>query len=122
MLRPATSVIIAAGGCATIGDLVFNDKNGNGIQDANDEVGLAGVTVKLLNNTGGVVATTTTASNGVYSFKNIAAGTYTVNFTTPADYIPTKSNIGNDDNKDSDPVNGTTANYYDIRQHGQQFY
>ncbi|RYE06727.1 MAG: hypothetical protein EOP51_34280, partial [Sphingobacteriales bacterium] len=108
----AVSVVITPGGCATIGDLVFIDKNGNGIQDAlNNEGGLAGVTVKLLNNTGVVLSTTTTAANGTYSFKNVAPGSYKVNFTTPADYIATKSNMGSDDAKDSDPVNGTTATF-----------
>ena len=41
----------------SIGDLVFNDANANGIQDAG-ETGIAGVTVTLTNNNGTVIGTT----------------------------------------------------------------
>lgn len=67
-----------------IGDKVWIDTNGNGIQDAG-EPPLAGVTVTLLNGAGKVVATTTTDANGRYIFDNLPAGTYQVHFVlTPA--------------------------------------
>ncbi|WP_193378495.1 SdrD B-like domain-containing protein, partial [Singulisphaera acidiphila] len=44
---------------AAIGDRVWEDSNGNGQQDAG-ELGIAGVTVKLRNSSGSVIATTTT--------------------------------------------------------------
>jgi serine-aspartate repeat-containing protein C/D/E len=54
---------------------VWLDKNANGVQDAG-ETGLAGITVKLLNSTGGVVASTTTDANGNYLFNNLTPGDY----------------------------------------------
>src|SRR5207253_1291806 len=61
----------------SIGDRVWNDANGNGVQDAG-EAGINGVTVQLLNAGGTVIATTTTAGDGNYTFSNLAGGSYTV--------------------------------------------
>ncbi|HEY0514519.1 MAG TPA: SdrD B-like domain-containing protein [Thermoanaerobaculia bacterium] len=61
----------------SVGDRVWLDANGNGVQDAG-ETGLNGVTVQLLDSSNNVVATTTTSGDGNYSFNNLAAGTYTV--------------------------------------------
>ena len=58
-----------------IGNRVWSDTNGNGIQDPG-EVGIAGVTVQLLSSTGAVIASATTDSNGEYYFSS-AAGTST---------------------------------------------
>ncbi len=56
---------------ASVGDFVWWDKNGDGIQDDN-EPGVAGVTVKLLDNaTGKVLQTTTTDPGGLYMFKGL---------------------------------------------------
>jgi len=107
----ATVVTLSATtNCSSIGDFVFSDANGNGIQDASD-AGISGATVKLLSSTGTVLSTTTTGSNGSYSFNNLAAGTYSIAFTTPSGYTPTLSNTGSNDAKDSDPVNGTVPNF-----------
>jgi hypothetical protein len=64
-------------GNASIGDRVWLDFNGNGVQDSG-ETGLNGVTVRLLDGSGNVLATTVTSSDGNYSFDHLAAGTYTV--------------------------------------------
>jgi len=69
-----------AGVTGSIGDTVFFDTNGNGVQNGG-EPGIAGVTVRLLNAGGGVVATTTTGLNGSYSFVGVPAGNYTVEVT-----------------------------------------
>ena len=94
-------------GNSVIGDFVWNDVNGNGLQDGG-EPGIKGVVVKLTM-PNGTVLTTTTNANGAYSFTNLAPGTYTVNFITPAFYNPTFENVGSNDNIDSDPVNGTVT-------------
>ena len=65
----------------SVGDRVWLDTNGNGNQDAG-EVGINGVTVQLLNASGTVIATTTTAGDGNYTFANLAPGTYTVKVVT----------------------------------------
>jgi hypothetical protein len=70
------------GSCApstigSIGNRVWNDADGDGTQDSG-EAGLNGVTVQLLNSSGTVIATTTTAGNGDYTFGNLVAGSYSV--------------------------------------------
>jgi uncharacterized repeat protein (TIGR01451 family) len=69
-----------AGVTGTIGDTVFFDTNGNGVQNGG-EPGIAGVTVRLLNAGGAVVATTSTGVNGSYDFVGVAPGDYTVEVT-----------------------------------------
>jgi hypothetical protein len=44
----------------------------------NGETGLSGLTVNLLDAAGNIIATTTTGSNGTYSFTGLAAGSYRV--------------------------------------------
>ncbi|GAB0120108.1 hypothetical protein Acid7E03_41800 [Acidisoma sp. 7E03] len=61
---------------------VFNDANADGTQQTS-EGGLAGQAVTLLQGSA-VIATTTTAVNGAYSFSGIAAGSYTVSVTKAA--------------------------------------
>ncbi|HEX4497346.1 MAG TPA: SdrD B-like domain-containing protein, partial [Thermoanaerobaculia bacterium] len=61
----------------SVGDRVWLDANGNGVQDAG-EAGINGVTVQLLNSSATVIATATTSGDGNYTFNNLAAGTYTV--------------------------------------------
>jgi hypothetical protein len=48
------------------------------------EFGLGGTTVTLRSSTGQVLATTTSANDGSYSFANLAPGTYVVTATPPA--------------------------------------
>ncbi|MEM1332950.1 MAG: SdrD B-like domain-containing protein, partial [Actinomycetota bacterium] len=62
-------------GTATIGDLVWLDLNGDGVQDG-DEPGVPGQTVRLDGPSG--TLTTTTGPDGSYSFDNLPDGTYTV--------------------------------------------
>jgi LPXTG-site transpeptidase (sortase) family protein len=71
--------------------MVFNDANGNGVQDSG-ETALSGVTIDLRNNVGTVIATTTTNTLGGYSFTNLAAGMYTVTETDPPGFISTTLN------------------------------
>ncbi len=69
-----------AGTTGSIGDTVFFDTNGNGVQNGG-EGGISGVTVRLLNAGGSVVATTTTGVNGSYDFVGVPPGNYTVEVT-----------------------------------------
>ncbi len=69
------------GTAGTIGDTVFLDPNGNGVQNSG-EPGLADVTLNLINQTtGAIIASTVTDSDGHYSFVGVPAGTYTVQVT-----------------------------------------
>jgi len=85
-----------------IGDYVWYDVNGNGVQDGT-EAGIPGVTVTL---SGAASGTTTTDANGFYNFGGLGAGSYTVTVATPAGYVASPSNQGGDPTKDS---NGSPA-------------
>ncbi|MBI1802757.1 MAG: carboxypeptidase regulatory-like domain-containing protein, partial [Chloroflexi bacterium] len=92
---------------ASLGDLVWVDTNGNGIQDGG-EAGLAGVTVNLLDSGGNVIGTTTTNGSGGYSFSGLMPGSYSVQFVAPGGYNFSPANQGGDATKDSD-ANVTTG-------------
>lgn len=85
-----------------IGNRVWHDTNGNGVQDAL-EAGIDGVTVKLYTSSGGAlseavdafgisVAAVTTTKGGFYYFNDLGAGDYVVEFTTTAGYNITHKN------------------------------
>jgi SdrD B-like domain/Secretion system C-terminal sorting domain len=92
-----------------LGDMVWLDNNANGKQDTG-EPGLANVTVNLRNASGALLETTTSDANGMYFFYDPSGryGTtnYQIEFIAPGGYKLTGCNIGGDDDKDSDPVNG----------------
>ncbi|RMG40719.1 MAG: choice-of-anchor A family protein, partial [Methanobacteriota archaeon] len=91
-----------------IGDFVWNDANGNGLQESG-EFGVGNITVYLLDSNGDTVQTTTTNGNGYYQFTNVAPGTYTVEFDIPSNYAFSPKDQGSDDTKDSDAnPNGIT--------------
>ena len=102
---------------ATIGDKVWDDINGDGIQDGT-EVGVKDVTVTLYDSSCNVVATDengvniptqTTDVNGNYLFADVPPSDYCLGFTTlPAGYGITPQNKGGDDSKNSD-VNVSTG-------------
>ena len=69
---------------ATIGDRVWNDKDGNGVD--NGEPGVPGVTVILKDANGVEVGRTTTDANGNYRFAGLVPGTYTVDIEVPAGF------------------------------------
>jgi hypothetical protein len=76
---------------ASLGNLVFID-NGVGGGTANNgvldgaEVGIDGVIVNLLDENGELISTTTTAGGGLYSFTNLPATAYSVQYVLPAGY------------------------------------
>jgi subtilisin-like proprotein convertase family protein len=100
--------ITAQSATAIVGNFVFNDLNGNGIQDGG-EPGIDGVTVRLLNSPGlSQVATTTTAGGGLYSFTGVTTpANYVIEFTAPAGFAFSPKDQGGNDNVDSDANTGT---------------
>ncbi|MTB53823.1 DUF11 domain-containing protein, partial [Lewinella sp. W8] len=95
---------------ASLGDFVFEDTDGDGIQDAG-EPGIPNVTVNLKDENGNVIASTTTAGDGSYSFDNLEPGDYSVQFVLIPDYTFTTLNAGGDEALDSDAdpaMNGMT--------------
>ncbi len=78
---------------ASIAGVKFNDVNGDGTREAG-ESGLQGWTIQLLSTTDVVLATTTTAADGSYTFDGLAAGTYRVREVGQAGWIQTTVNPG----------------------------
>ncbi len=74
----------------TISGEVFNDLNGNGTLDSG-EPGLANWTVELFKSGSGLVATTTTGTNGLFSFNSVGVGAYTVEEVLQNGYVETTS-------------------------------
>lgn len=102
---------------ATLGDRLWYDQNRDGRQEASEAVttvgatGIAGIEVMLYDAvTNGLVATTTTDSQGYYQFSGILPGTYYLHFDLPPDYQATAGNVATvEDSLDSDP-DPTTLN------------
>ena len=118
----ATATITIVSASVTISGTKFTDATGNGFTA--DDAGQSGVTIDLYresNRSSGLqtgcggdtlVASTTTASNGAYSFTGLAAGTYYVQEVVPAGYVQTGGG-----------PNGTAGNtYYTISAQQGQVY
>ncbi|MBW4616798.1 MAG: carboxypeptidase regulatory-like domain-containing protein [Desmonostoc vinosum HA7617-LM4] len=106
-----TDTIVAAS-TVKIGDRVWYDVDGDGVQDAG-ESGVSGVAVKLFNQAGTQIGTTTTDTNGLYQFNVNANSSYSVQFVQPTGFDGfTTAKMGSDA-VDSDVVNvnGTTAQF-----------
>ena len=80
-------------GSASIGDTVWDDLDGDGLQDPG-EPGLAGVVVRLEDGAGGALATDTTGLDGRYRFDFLPAGTYVVDVDTPPGFAPSPCEVG----------------------------
>ncbi|MBC6310904.1 LPXTG cell wall anchor domain-containing protein [Listeria sp. FSL L7-1582] len=89
---------------AQLGDYVWHDENGNGVQD-NGESPAPGVEVKLYDNQGSLIQTQTTNDLGGYLFSGLLPGNYGVAFVNPdpSHYTFTKQKSGTDQERDSDP-------------------
>ena len=93
-----------------LGDYVWMDTNANGIQD-DDEVGISGITIELLDVTDSTLRNVASDKNGKYIFDDLLADTeYKVKAVIPSYYAFTSKSSGINDKKDSDvdPVTGTT--------------
>ncbi|AFY47683.1 CARDB domain-containing protein,putative collagen-binding protein,Calx-beta domain-containing protein,subtilase family protease [Nostoc sp. PCC 7524] len=103
----ADALIRVAGGLASLGDLVWVDSNANGLRDA-DEPGLAGVSINLYDGSNTLVATTTTDTNGIYSFTDLNPGDYVVEFVPGTGYLFSPQNQGSNSalDSDADPTSG----------------
>ncbi len=95
---------------SSIGDLVWNDLNQNGIQDSG-EPGIAGVTVKLYDCSSNYIGSTVTDNDGKYLFNNLSAGNYYVLFVLPSGYAfgPVGQGADSTKNSDADIFTGKTS-------------
>ena len=85
----------------SIGDLVWEDLDGNGVQDPGEE-GIGGVTVRLLNGAGIEVASTVTDDDGAYVFAGLRPGAYHIEVDIPDGFVASPRDEGADDAMDSD--------------------
>ncbi len=99
-----------------IGDRIWNDANGNGVQDAG-ESGIGGVIVTLMNDankdgiyggTGDTNVTATTDADGYYIFDDVARGAYVLEVNTsslPANFATTPTgDPDSDGDNTSNPI------------------
>ncbi|MBW2257500.1 MAG: carboxypeptidase regulatory-like domain-containing protein [Deltaproteobacteria bacterium] len=90
---------------ASIGDFVWEDLDGDGIQDSGED-GIAGVTVRLFDGTGAQVGSTVTDGDGAYAFVNLTPGAYHVAIDIPDGFVASPRDQGpgaeDDDTADSD--------------------
>ncbi|MCL2316560.1 MAG: Ig-like domain-containing protein, partial [Actinomycetia bacterium] len=103
-LGVAQSPAQAAPGQATLGDLVWNDLNRNGIQDPG-EPGIPGVRVTIVDATNTPVWAGTTGTDGTWSaLVNPATGGYTITFALPSGTSVSPALQGGDPAVDSNAV------------------
>lgn len=69
----------------SLGGTVFDDVNQNNAVDAG-EAGLRGAVIELKDSSGSIIAFYTTG-NGQFTFPGLAAGSYTLRFAPPANYV-----------------------------------
>ena len=90
-----------------IDGFVWEDEDGDGIQDAG-EIGVSNIRVYLYDANDNLVASTTTFG-GMYSFDDLPPGEYFLFFDAPSPYLFSPKNEGPDDEIDSDAdPNGRT--------------
>ncbi|HOC25180.1 MAG TPA: SdrD B-like domain-containing protein, partial [bacterium] len=97
-----------------VGDRVWLDANQNGLQDA-DETGIANATVRLLaGETDMAIRTTTTDLDGIFTFKDVPAGNYKLEYQLPQYFFFTAPRVGSDREVDSDadPFTGRTGVFF----------
>ena len=94
-------------GGGRIGDYVWKDLNGDGIQN-NSEPGMSGVRVKLRSCNGIWKAATTTSASGAYRFANLPLDKYLVEFVLPsgARFSPPRRGTNRGMDSDADPATG----------------
>ncbi|MEZ4660992.1 MAG: SdrD B-like domain-containing protein, partial [Caldilineaceae bacterium] len=83
-------------GPQSIGDRIWLDENGDGVQDTN-EPGLANVIVRLYASNGSVLGVATSDSNGAYLFNSVPTGDHVVRIdkgSLPANVIATYERDG----------------------------
>jgi hypothetical protein len=99
--EPKTDTPTPTPGLAIVGDRVWFDRDGDGIQDDGEE-SVAGVVVRLYSASGTLLGTTTTAANGYYYFDGLSAGDYYIEFQLPDGYVFALPNQGSQFQLDSD--------------------
>ena len=88
--QDATGLLFGNFELVTFSGIVFDDLAGSGVYSPSDP-GLQGWTVDLLDSNGNLIATTTSAADGSFSFANVGPGTYTVEEDNAARMAPDRA-------------------------------
>jgi arylsulfatase A-like enzyme len=94
-----------------LGDLVWQDLDNDGVQDAT-EPGFANAEVQLLDCGDHMLATTTTDSTGIYRFGQLADGSYKLRFVAPPGYQFSPRRVGSatgGTDSNADPATGLSS-------------
>lgn len=110
----------------SIGNLLWVDNNGNGIQDSN-EPGLNDVNVTLYDEDMNLIRSTTTSDDadgeaGFYIFENVPVGKYYIVFDLPSSYLSTVAFRGGNTSEDSDITNNIVQGSSNIFSIGSGVY
>ena len=84
-----------------LGDYVWHDIDGDGIQDFNER-GIADVVVELYDEFDYFIGRKVTDQSGYYLFEDVYPSRYYLKVKLPEGYVPTLYDRGNDDSKDND--------------------
>lgn len=115
---PASSTTVA--GTGTLGDFVWIDQNGDGIQSIG-EFGLEGVSVELQTCSGNFVTSAITDSMGFFQFSNVAVGHFQMQYFLPSGYRFSPVKAGSSIHHDSNAsVSTGTTPCYDMTQGNQR--
>ena len=100
----------------SIGSIIWNDADKDGVQDAG-EAGILNATVTLLDGSGNPVsgvAAQNTGADGLYYFANLPEGDYKVQVTPPAGYVPsvTQTIADNNDGENDSNIATSTGNVH----------
>jgi uncharacterized repeat protein (TIGR01451 family)/fimbrial isopeptide formation D2 family protein len=99
---------ITSASTTTISGTLYEDTDGEDDFDNGETTLPANITVKLLDSNNNVVATTTTAANGTYTFTNVSNGNYKIQVDTSDTDIPSGYTLGTT-NDIAVTVNGINA-------------
>jgi len=100
---------------SAIGDRAWYDADADGVQDAEETLGIKNLPVALLDAaSNSVLATTTTDGSGNYVFAGLEAGSYVVRFDASgeASLAASPTNAGGNDAADSDAATNATSGAY----------
>lgn len=118
----SNTIDIGLKGAMSLGNMVWNDLNVNGLREFG-EPGINNVKVNLYQDNnkdnvpdGGIISTTTTSGGGIYSFSNLAPGSYIVGVVFPSKYSSSGVTLSgyspnNDVDDDNNGVNAVTGGF-----------
>ena len=95
-------------GTDLINGIVWEDINGNGILDPQEQ-GTPNLRVRLLSEDDDILESSFTDADGRYTFENLASDNYKIDFFLPLDVELTEAGVGSDESIDSDLVSGLTT-------------